>query len=60
MKQYKLLSTYLIILISFVVYDTFAQDYRTIRVNGTILLEKDNKPLETGTIFKEQDDLLFK
>ena len=37
-----------------------AQDYRTIRVNGTIVLERENIPLETGTVFEEEDNLIFK
>ncbi len=37
-----------------------AQDYRTIRVNGTIVIERNNIPLQTGTTFEEEDDLLFK
>lgn len=37
-----------------------AQDYQTIRVNGTILLEKNNAMLERGTIFNEEDNLIFR
>ncbi|MFW5793003.1 MAG: hypothetical protein ACOCWC_01870 [Bacteroidota bacterium] len=37
-----------------------AQDYHTIRVNGTILLEKTNAMLERGTVFNEEDPLVFK
>jgi hypothetical protein len=36
-----------------------AQDYRTIRVNGTIVHEKTNTPLESGTVFEEDDNLIF-
>ncbi len=40
--------------------NTQAQEYKTIRVNGTILLEKNNTPLQSGTEFEEDDNLVFK
>lgn len=37
-----------------------AQEYHTIRVNGTIMLVEKNAELERGTIFGEADSLVFK
>ena len=35
-------------------------DYRVIKVNGSILLKAKGISLETGTVFKENEDLLFR
>jgi len=37
-----------------------AQEYHTIRVNGSILLVEKNSELQRGTIFEENDSLVFK
>jgi hypothetical protein len=40
---------------------SFSQDnFRVIKVNGTILLKQKNISLETGTVFSEKEDLLFR
>jgi len=39
----------------------FSQDnFKVIKVNGTILLKQKNISLETGTVFSEKEDLLFR
>ncbi|HVN57003.1 MAG TPA: hypothetical protein VMT63_01790 [Bacteroidales bacterium] len=35
-------------------------DFKVIRVNGSILIRERNVSLETGTVFSEKEDLLFK
>jgi hypothetical protein len=35
-------------------------DYKVIKVNGSILLRERNISLETGTVFSEKEDLLFR
>lgn len=40
---------------------SFSQDnFKVIKVNGTILLKTKNISLETGTVFSEKEDLLFR
>jgi len=50
-----------IILFSFTITPLFSQnDFKVIKVNGTILIKERNVSLETGTVFSEKEDLLFR
>ncbi len=49
-----------VIFFTSVVFSSLAQEYHTIRVNGTIVLVERNVELERGTIFDEKDSLVFK
>jgi len=45
----------------FLFNNSFSQDnFKVIKVNGTILLRQKNISLETGTVFSEKEDLLFR
>ncbi len=47
-------------LLTFFPVSSLAQEYHTIRVNGTILLVERDVELQRGTIFDETDSLVFK
>jgi len=50
-----------IIFLSIVIGSVFSQtDFKVIKVNGTILLKSKGVSLETGTVFSENEDLLFR
>jgi hypothetical protein len=50
-----------ILLLAFIFSLSSAQDnFKVIKVNGTILLREKNISLETGTVFSEKEDLLFR
>lgn len=45
----------------FFLTDSYSQEnFKVIKVNGTILLKQKNISLETGTVFSEKEDLLFR
>jgi hypothetical protein len=50
----------LLILISVIGPANSQSDYKVIKVNGTILLRARGISLETGTVFSEKEDLLFR
>lgn len=61
-KKYTLMKTIILplVLILFCI-NSFSQDeFKVIKVNGTILLKTKNVSLETGTVFSEKEDLLFR
>jgi hypothetical protein len=50
-----------LIFLSTVIGPAFSQDnFKVIKVNGTILLKAKGISLETGTVFSEKEDLLFR
>jgi hypothetical protein len=49
------------LLLAFISIDSFSQNnFKVIKVNGTILLKTKGTSLKTGTVFSEKDDLLFR
>jgi hypothetical protein len=59
-KKMKSLITTLL-LVSFALGTALSQDdYKVIKVNGTIVLKTKGISLETGTVFSEKEDLLFR
>ena len=45
----------------FLFSNVFSQEnFKVIKVNGTILLKQKNISLETGTVFSEKEDLVFR
>jgi hypothetical protein len=49
-----------LVLLSFFNYSFGQNNFKVIKVNGTILLKTNGNSLETGTVFSEKDDLLFR
>lgn len=50
-----------LLFLSFVIGSAFSQnDFKVIKVNGTIVLRAKGISLETGTVFSEKEDLLFR
>lgn len=51
----------ILLLLLIVIDPVFSQnDFKVIKVNGTILLKSKGISLETGTVFSQKDDLLFR
>jgi hypothetical protein len=50
----------LLILFSIFSFSFSQESFKVIKVNGTILLKTKNVSLETGTVFSEKEDLLFR
>lgn len=49
------------LVLMFLFINSFSQDnFKVIKVNGTILLKTKGVSLETGTVFSEKEDLLFR
>lgn len=56
------MKTFILYLVLFLIpLLSFGQEsFKVIKVNGTILLKEKNVSLETGTVFSEKEDLLFR
>ncbi len=59
-KCMKTLITTLVFLITGIVTVFGQDDFKVIKVNGTIVLKTKGISLETGTVFSEKEDLLFR